>query len=209
MLAFVVALLISNTPDTQISTSRTFFPRSLTEQYITCDTRHLTKPIATLDSFTVRWYRSMLAAAKEPSLYASNTNLVQQGFSALRFTWLRSFNHPITIRLYWSKKGRSRLIAKELSGMGGYEPGKLKRLLRRYLSADEATTFAKMIRSQHASTMTPRVCDLGTDGAQWIIEASNSKGYTFIDRQSPESGPVRRIGLALIRLTGWQVGEVY
>jgi hypothetical protein len=47
------------------------------------------------------------------------------------------------------------------------------------------------------------------DGAQWIIETAGQDGYRFIDRQSPDEGPVRKVGLALLRLTGWDVGAIY
>lgn len=47
------------------------------------------------------------------------------------------------------------------------------------------------------------------DGARWIIETAGPGGYRFIDRQSPDNGPVREVGLVLLGLTGWEVGDIY
>jgi hypothetical protein len=57
--------------------------------------------------------------------------------------------------------------------------------------------------------MPAKLCDIGLDGSQWLLEAADSHGYHFVDRFSPESGGVRDLGLALLRLTGWEFKPIY
>lgn len=208
MLAFVAAMMVFEVTNSQPDQSG-FFPPALARQTIDCDLRYTSKPVPILDSFAANWYGAMLTAANEPSLFKTQPRTVRGGISTIRFTWLPSFNHPVTVRLYWSRLRRPRLIAKELTGAGGYKPGTIGRSIDRYLNSREAANLASLLKQQRLSTVKPRVCDLGTDGAQWIIEASNSEGYRFIDRQSPERGPIRVVGLALLKLTKWRFNAVY
>ena len=65
-----------------------------------------------LDSFRSEWYSSHLRAMSEPILAAPTTT------RTYRFTWLRSFHHPIAIRIV-SGPGQPKVIAVELNGAGG------------------------------------------------------------------------------------------
>lgn len=72
-----------------------------------------------LDTFVNSWYSKMLFALKEPILkdYKADKEIY-------RFTWLRTFNHPVVIRL--EKQGNAvRLFSKVSDGAGGYEPGNI------------------------------------------------------------------------------------
>jgi hypothetical protein len=69
------------------------------------------------DSFAVVWCSKMLFAMHEPVLYSYHGKN-----EIYRFTLLRSYDHPIMIRL--QKRGDSiKLFSKVTSGEGGYEPG--------------------------------------------------------------------------------------
>ena len=46
------------------------------------------------------------------------------GLESYRFLWLRTFHKPIAVRV-WSADSRYYLVVKELSGQGGYEPGRI------------------------------------------------------------------------------------
>jgi len=48
------------------------------------------------DSDLARWYSGQLKALDEPSLLAEARNTSTQSY---RFLWLRSFHHPIAVRL--------------------------------------------------------------------------------------------------------------
>src|SRR5262245_51972945 len=75
-----------------------------------------------LDQFVSDWYTKQLKALKEPSLWELSKKSVPQAY---RFLWLRSFHHPVAIRLDINADGTARLTTKMTSGAGGYAPGKL------------------------------------------------------------------------------------
>src|SRR5438034_8332234 len=70
----------------------------------------------------IEWYSKFLTAMNEPSLWEESQTKKTQGY---RFLWLRSFHHPVSIRLDISKDGTAVLTTKISNGAGGYEPGRL------------------------------------------------------------------------------------
>src|SRR5688572_21186821 len=72
-----------------------------------------------LDTFVNTWYSKMLFALKEPIL--NNYNGDKEIY---RFTWLRTFHHPVSIRLE-KQNNVVKLFTKVCNGAGGYEPGQL------------------------------------------------------------------------------------
>jgi hypothetical protein len=138
----------------------------------------------------------------EPILYRPHTT------TSYRFTWLRSFHHPIAIRVTTQARGY-RLVATELNGAGGYEPGSVFRRADRILSQEQFAVAARLLHAPETWHPSPSK-DEGHDGAEWIIEATDG-GYRVTRRWSPTSGIVRDIGLEFLRLTGWQVppDEIY
>ena len=127
----------------------------------------------------------------------------------VRFTWLRSFHAPVFVRVDGLGTSKVRLVAKQLSGKGGYAPGSITKSLVRRLTPDEIRTVQSALMKTGVLSMSSRNCDIGVDGAQWIIEAVNRQGYHFVDRLSPTSGGDYEMGLVLLRLTGWQFQPVY
>jgi hypothetical protein len=79
-------------------------------------TQDSTECANSLDTFMNVWYSKNLAAMKEPILaeYEADNE-------TYRFTWLRSFNEPITIRIQKVNSDFT-LTVKRLSGQGGYKP---------------------------------------------------------------------------------------
>ncbi|WP_420479008.1 hypothetical protein [Brevundimonas sp. FT23028] len=148
------------------------------------------------------WYGGHLRAAGETPLFRSTG-------SSLRFTWLRSFDAPVVIRLETGADGAVTMTATELSGRGGYEPGSVARRIERRLTAGEVTALARMMAQSGVLKQTAATCDIGLDGAGWAVESAGADGYRFIERQSPADGPVRTFGLHLIGLTGWTYDRVY
>jgi hypothetical protein len=117
----------------------------------------------------------------------------------------------VVIRVEVERGRGARLIAKELSGHGGYGPGEISRHLERKLSPDEARRLDSALARTRLLTWPARDCSglLGIDGSQWIVEALDRTGYRLVDRWSPERGPMRDVGELMLGLTGWQYGEVY
>ena len=73
----------------------------------------------TRSEFRANWYVGQFAALEEPSLWEFSKST--QG-EAYRFVWLRTFDHPVSVRLNINEDGTGLLSIKETSGAGGYEP---------------------------------------------------------------------------------------
>lgn len=146
------------------------------------------------DSFVRRWYSTQLAAAKQASLSCGKAQ------HSYRFTWLRSFHQPVVIGVTL-RGAQAELEAVELDGAGGYGPGKLKRDVRKTLSADDADAVHALIDALGKEQST--VENLTFDGAEWIVERREADSYRVWSRTSPDTGPIRELGLKLLQLTGW------
>lgn len=170
-----------------------------------------------MDESRSAWYSSHLRAAGEPRLGETARLHRADGVTVLRFTWLRTFDAPVIVRVEAIAGGGFQLIGKELSGAGGYDPGRMAREVRRQLSEEEAAGLSTLLRQTRVLDLPPAencpVQSDGTliirgDGAHWILEANGPDGYRFIDRWSAE-GAVREVGLHLVGLTGWTYDRIY
>jgi hypothetical protein len=72
--------------------------------------------------FVVGWYSSQLRAMKEPSLSTASPS---EQATTYRFTWLRTFHHPLVARFVLDGSGAGTLYVKMADGAGGYQPGKV------------------------------------------------------------------------------------
>jgi hypothetical protein len=168
------------------------------------------------DTFTQNWYSTQLTALQERPLCC--------GFArkpvTIRFTWLRTFHHPVAIRLERSEHGGGwTLTTKEACGAGGYDPGRLIHHHLVKLRESDVTSVLTEIRfgSEYWSLPSrepPDTPEDGTiivrnDGAQWILEVVDGHAYHFVDRWSPHSGIVRDVGLSLMALADQDFGPVY
>ena len=146
--------------------------------------------------FPVNWYGKHLSALKEPSLWKSSKNQRTQSY---RFLWLRTFNHPIAIRIDVNVDGTSLLTTKMTSGAGGYEPGTLIQNDTATLTREETNRFLGQIEGHNFWRM-PSIEETagGPDGAHWIIEGVRDGTYHVVDRWSPEVGEIRSLGLFMV-----------
>lgn len=150
-----------------------------------------------VDQFVSDWYSKQLKGLEEPSLWELSKTL---GTQAYRFLWLRTFHHPVAIRLEISADGTSRLTTKMASGAGGYDPGKLMQNDVTTLTKERTDWFLQVIEQNSFWKLPTRdETRMGFDGAQWIIEGVKDGSYHIVDRWSPERGEVRAIGLAMIK----------
>jgi hypothetical protein len=147
------------------------------------------------DQFRAKWYSQQLIALEEPSLWGVAKT---QKTRSYRFLWLRTFHHPIAIRIDVNSDGTSRLTTKMTSGAGGYAPGKLvenhtvtmtKELTDWFLGKIEEHKFWKLPSTEDSG---------GNDGAQWIIEGIRDGSYKIVDRWTPRDGDIRAIGLVMV-----------
>ena len=134
-----------------------------------------------LDSFVYTWYSKMLFALHEPVLYS------YQGKNEIyRFTLLRSFDHPITVRL--QKQGdQQKLFSKMTNGAGGYEPGQIIWDTAFDIRTAQLDTLKSLVDKADFWNSPTEVYDDGLDGAEWILEAVNNDKYHWVSRWSPSA----------------------
>jgi hypothetical protein len=182
-----------------------YFPTYLLTADRGCDAEFGSQPI--LSDFTNDWYSSQLKAAGERSLIDDAASAPQK--IHLRFTWLRSFDRPIVVRIAEQANGQATIDAKMLSGDGGYEPGKVTEHVSRVLTSSEWAAFKARLKRSNLQAEAAGNCDLGLDGAQWVLEVVTDGRYTFFERWSPDEGAVRDVALAMLNLTGFRLNPIY
>ena len=149
----------------------------------------------TSDDFDNLWYSEYLRVMAEPVLAPSRAT------RAYRFTWLRTFHHPIAIRVV-AANGQFKLFATELDGAGGYSPGDVLRRKSTSLSAAQFEEIEALILRNDFWNLPPHDDRIGMDGSQWIVEAATDK-YHVVARWTPKEGALREIGERFLSLAGW------
>lgn len=155
------------------------------------------------------WYQQHWRAALEPSLYLASRSAEAGDALTYRFTWLLSFHAPVIVRADETSDRGMRLRATQLSGLGGYTPGRPAKMIDRRLSDAEAARLRQAIATSRLFEQPQIGCLEGVDGANWLIEANDHGQYRYLKRWTPEGGPVREIGLLLLSFTGWTFDPVY
>lgn len=194
-------------PDPPRSTG--YFPPSLREVSIACDDRGRTWRLPAMSEIEADWYPKHLLAADEPSLFEASQRAGASRLRTYRFTWLRTFHGPVIVRVERDAAGGTRLIAKRLSGHGGYEPGSVDALVERRLTRPEQVAFDRALAGANHLRLPPVDCRMGADGSRWIMEANDGGVYRYVNRWTPEDGAVRDLGDVLLRFTGWQLDPRY
>jgi hypothetical protein len=160
-----------------------------------------------LDRFIRGWYSNHLTAMEEPSLVTS----VSVDTEIYRFLWLRTFHHPIAVRIT-RRAGATTLHGVRLDGAGGYDPGKITDRFDKPVSAEDFRRLQKQLDATQFWTM-PTLEErlVVADGARWIIEGWRNGARHVTDRWTPSEGPYRKTGLLFLELAGWSFPkeEVY
>ena len=147
------------------------------------------------DEFQNNWYSRQLSAMDEPVLKAGT------GTRTYRFTWLRTFHHPVAVRIAQTNSS-AHLVAVELDGAGGYNPGSVLRRKAVALSKSQFEDIERLIGKSGFWDTPSSERTNGRDGSGWIVEGATSK-YHVVSRWTPTSGPAHEIGTHLLSLTGW------
>ena len=148
------------------------------------------------DDFVNDWYGSHLRAMGEKSLLAAN-----QTAETYRFLWLRTFHHPIFVRIE-RRDDEINLFTKELDGAGGYEPGKVLRSNKLSIKPEDFCKFLKLLEEANYWNLPIDNDDMGNDGAQWVLEGVRNGRYHAVDRWTPQTGEFREACLFLLKLSG-------
>ncbi len=149
--------------------------------------------------FSINWYSKHLEALQEPVL---NDSVQGQIY---RFTYLRTFDNPIVIRIE-NKEGNISIYWKVSDGAGGYDPGKITINKSKELTIKEWELIENKINSIGFWEL-PAVYDdiLGTDGSQWILEGKISEKYHVVDRWC--GGEISSVCKELLELTDIKLAE--
>jgi hypothetical protein len=135
--------------------------------------------VVALDSFTNKWYPQMLFALQEPVL----KNYTDKG-EIYRFTWLRSFNHPIALTLY-NVDDKIKLTVKFANGSGGFEPGQIMLNKTLDISRSDWEAFQAKVREANFWELPTDIAFApAADGAEWILEGKTLDRYHFVYRFS-------------------------
>ncbi len=155
------------------------------------------------DAFVNDWYGKHLKAMGEKSLL----NISNENAEVYRFLWLRTFHHPIFVKV---ERGQNevKLFTKELDGAGGYEPGKVLRINNHILTKDEWCKFLALLEKANYWKLPTENEVLGNDGAEWILEAVKGGRYHAVDRWSPKKGEYREVCIYLLKLSGVDVDKL-
>lgn len=154
-----------------------------------------------IDSFEVKWYSEQLEALKEPVLYSDTS-----GNETYRFTWLRTFDHPIAIR-FEKHQNKYFLYWKMCNGAGGYSPGKLKKDKHKMITQAMWDSFIDKINKANFWQLSTREKALGNDGSEWILEGKLASKYHVVSRWTPNAGEYYECCDFLIGLTGLKIPE--
>jgi hypothetical protein len=133
-----------------------------------------------------------------------------------RITFIPTFYHPIKIRV---EKHRDTylLIAKRLSGQGGFDAGRLKTENKRRLRPREWHRLLELLGEANFWKLPYLEKEAGPnekgeeticlDGSEWVIEGVRNGQYHAVNRYCPESKSFEAVGLYLAKLSGLRVKE--
>jgi hypothetical protein len=145
-----------------------------------------------------------LPAMREPPLSCG----ASPDDESYRLLWLRSFHHPVAIRVY-RRGGQYGLVAVVLEYRATSPSGGVKKRVEKALSAAEWRQAVSVLEEVDFWRMKTNPEDtIGIDGATWIVEGRRAGRYYFAERlYARELEPVGRRLLILADLGA--VGPVY
>ena len=149
---------------------------------------------ADVDDMHQQWFGSQLHAMKEPVLGKRVTQ--QTGITELRVLCLPTWGHGVAVR-YTFDDGAATRRAVELTGNGGYAPGKIAiDRTTSMLREETATLLASLDASGFWSMPVEEDTDIVVmDGTMVVVEAVRDGAHRVIARPEPGAGAYKR-GLA-------------
>jgi hypothetical protein len=151
----------------------------------------------------------------EPSLWSASQNADTHAY---RFLWLRTFHHPVALRIDVAPDETARLSAKVTTGAGGYEPGVLRTdksvaltrvQVKRFLDGLEKAMFWTMPTEEPEEVGKDGSIRITLDGALWTIEGATAGRYHVVHRHSPGRGAFHDAALLLLRFADLGIKEIY
>lgn len=144
------------------------------------------------DRFVSAWYSRQLKALHEPSLLEISK---LPSAVSYQFLWLRTFHHPVAVRVDVQSDGRAILTTKITSGAGGYSAGNLITNETRILSKEETDRIVTKINASAFWKMPAYSREqAGDDGAEWVMEAVDHGRYHLVSEWTPAKGAIHDLG---------------
>ncbi|KAA3634421.1 MAG: hypothetical protein DWQ02_11415, partial [Bacteroidetes bacterium] len=150
---------------------------------------------------SAEWLALQLKDLNEPCLYNQKT----EEDSIFRFTWLRSFHHPISVRIE-KKNEKILLYGKIGNGAGGYEPEGLKRSKKRRVIKRDWDKFLTLLNEANFNDLPHQEYVPMTDGASWTLERKNSEGFKAFRTNDPDDALMESC-LFLLKLSGIRIKQ--
>ncbi|MEG1555671.1 MAG: hypothetical protein RR356_02980 [Bacteroidales bacterium] len=148
------------------------------------------------------WPNEQLAAFQEPCLYSTP---IHQSDTIFRFTWLRSFDFPICIRLE-KKEERIDLFWK----VGQRQKKKKTQYLftdgEKAISENEWINFLLLFNHSDFYLLPNNFKYSFPDGASWILENKTIKGFKAHRTKKPDEN-IKACCLFLLKLTDIKIDE--
>lgn len=150
------------------------------------------------------WYSGMLRALKEPVLFTG----ASKG-ETYRFTCLRTFHAPFSIRVIHNAENDTKLILKISDGAGGYTSKNLVKNEAKSLSETEWGQITAALNKTTFWKMPTEKMDFGCDGSEWIVGGMKNGEYHVVARWTPRKGDFYALGRKMIALSGAQIAPLY
>lgn len=151
-----------------------------------------------VDSLLTRWYSRELSAMREQRLVASGHDPVE----SYRFTWLRSFDPSIAVRLYATARDTFAVVSQTSGAAFFTTPRLLRRDSIHVTSAAWASVRAALAGATFWTAKPDPAVAGGTDGAQWVLEGLRESRYHIVDRWNPSdagsSAAFRHAGILML-----------
>lgn len=155
-----------------------------------------------IGEYSDQWYSEQLTALGEKGLKYSPTH-------TYRFTYLRSFDNPLSIRIEISDDGTGILYFAMCDRPLNPYGGDLIATEKKDLTKEQVNTLLQAIEKNDFWNL-PVTGDLeGFDGSQWIIEGVSEGKYHIVDRWSPKDDAVYALGNMFLSLYGGDIGRKY
>jgi hypothetical protein len=131
-----------------------------------------------------------------------------------RMSFLPTFYNPVKIRIE-KHKNKYFIVAKRLSGQGGYDPGKLKSQKQRILKRAEwkrlitlldSANFWKMpYLKKEAEPNSNGETTICLDGSEWVLEGVKTGKFHAVFRYCSDEKEYNAIGYYLVKISGLKI----
>lgn len=180
-----------------------YFSREFAERI---ESDHCGRKSKLLSEVEQEWYPRQWDAACEPSLFKFSQNTPKSTFS-IRFSYIPSFDPAIFFRVE-SDGAQHRLIIKEMSGAGGYEPGVIRRSKEILLDDSDVREIKALLVDMEASRVEQRLieayeCGASFDGTQWIFETVQNGQYDMYKFEDSNKESTYKLAAKLFEKSGW------